>query len=612
MLRDMTRDDWLSWLELEPGLVPQALILRGTRNLRGHFAAHQAHFDDVVEVGSPNGLFEDIFIGRRGGTRVGYASVYGAPMASEVAHLFGVLGTRLVIQTGCCGGLADDLQTGDLLLATEAHCGEGAAQYYRDAKAVASVRASIPVDRWRSLPAAEGAKFRVGSIFTTAALLAEGDVELASWHAAGFAAVDMETAATFAVAEHFGMDSASILFVFDNPRRKDHILLTDEDKHRCRQQANSVMIDLTLAMIERYACAAGLSTLQVVSNPADPNDVANSTTPLASSTYSPDAIGRLTSVSTDIAGGNSPISYGWQYDLLNRVIDTTSSIDASRTYGYDDTNQLLSVSGGASESFTYDSNGNRLSTDGTVNQPGGGDRLDNDGTYSYIYDAEGNLTQRTTIANGDTRVFTYDYRNRLIEVTDHTGSPTGTVTQDVSYTYDTFNRRVSRTVDSDGNGQADEIEKYIYDGDHVIFDFVDPDGVGASPMALKHRYLYGPAVDQILAQEDADATPISADRVLWFLGDDQNTTHDLIDNTGTPVTGGHYLYGSYGTVINTPTADTSLTRYLYTGRELDTATDMQYNQERWYDSGTGRWISEDPIRFAAGDMNLYRYVVTAR
>jgi hypothetical protein len=29
---------------------------------------------------------------------------------------------------------------------------------------------------------------------------------------------------------------------------------------------------------------------------------------------------------------------------------------------------------------------------------------------------------------------------------------------------------------------------------------------------------------------------------------------------------------------------------------------------RWYDPGTGRWISEDPIGFAAGDANLYRYV----
>src|SRR5205085_3754204 len=29
---------------------------------------------------------------------------------------------------------------------------------------------------------------------------------------------------------------------------------------------------------------------------------------------------------------------------------------------------------------------------------------------------------------------------------------------------------------------------------------------------------------------------------------------------------------------------------------------------RYYDSQTGRWTSEDPLGFAAGDGNLYRYV----
>ena len=29
---------------------------------------------------------------------------------------------------------------------------------------------------------------------------------------------------------------------------------------------------------------------------------------------------------------------------------------------------------------------------------------------------------------------------------------------------------------------------------------------------------------------------------------------------------------------------------------------------RWLDPQVGRWISEDPIGFAAGDANVYRYV----
>ncbi|GIW97144.1 MAG: hypothetical protein KatS3mg111_0477 [Pirellulaceae bacterium] len=35
---------------------------------------------------------------------------------------------------------------------------------------------------------------------------------------------------------------------------------------------------------------------------------------------------------------------------------------------------------------------------------------------------------------------------------------------------------------------------------------------------------------------------------------------------------------------------------------------MQYNRARWYSPTLGRWLSQDPISFAAGDVNLYRYV----
>jgi uridine phosphorylase len=52
-------------------------------------------------------------------------------MASEIVHIFGILGTRAVIQTGNCGALADGLVAGDLFVPTEAFCGEGAAQYYQ-------------------------------------------------------------------------------------------------------------------------------------------------------------------------------------------------------------------------------------------------------------------------------------------------------------------------------------------------------------------------------------------------------------------------------------------------------------------------------------------------
>jgi hypothetical protein len=35
---------------------------------------------------------------------------------------------------------------------------------------------------------------------------------------------------------------------------------------------------------------------------------------------------------------------------------------------------------------------------------------------------------------------------------------------------------------------------------------------------------------------------------------------------------------------------------------------LQNNLNRWYDPSVGRWLSEDPIGFAAGDANLHTYV----
>jgi len=48
--------------------------------------------------------------------------------------------------------------------------------------------------------------------------------------------------------------------------------------------------------------------------------------------------------------------------------------------------------------------------------------------------------------------------------------------------------------------------------------------------------------------------------------------------------------------------------YGYTGREWDKELGLYYYRARYYDPKGGRFISKDPIGFAGGDVNLYRYV----
>jgi purine-nucleoside phosphorylase len=249
VLRELTRADWLRLLHFPASRVPAVLILRGTRNLRSQYEAALPYFSNVHEVGAPNGIFEDVFVGELRGRTVGFACVYGACMASEIVHVFGVLGTRAVIQTGNCGALSNDMAAGDLLVADRAYCGEGAAQYYRGQNRWTTASASL----LRSGILTE--LDRRGAIYTTAALLAEGVDDLERWFRQGFAAVDMETATTYAVAEHFGMERIAILYAFDNPRRYEHLLLSDTERETRRFAANTRMRELAFDLAE--AVSAG-------------------------------------------------------------------------------------------------------------------------------------------------------------------------------------------------------------------------------------------------------------------------------------------------------------------------------------------------------------------
>ena len=196
--------------------------------------------------------------------------------------------------------------------------------------------------------------------------------------------------------------------------------------------------------------------------------------------------------------------------------------------------------------------------------------------------------------------YEWDYRNRLVKVTEKNAQ--GTVTQVVEYVYDVFDRRIGRKLDTTAPfNMADAvIERYVLDhihnglvsadGGNVVPDFVDPDGSGAQPMALSRRYLYGEAVDQLFAQEDLSKTLGDAARNLWPLVDQLGTVRDLAKQDGTIAV--HYKYDSFGRVTS---GDTSKTRYLFTSREFDPATGLQYNRARWYDGRVGHWVNEEEL-----------------
>jgi len=72
--------------------------------------------------------------------------------------------------------------------------------------------------------------------------------------------------------------------------------------------------------------------------------------------------------------------------------------DGDADYTYDDTGQLTDSDYDGDwqpdEDYVYDANGNRDTANGSTYTTGASNRLLDDGTYHYDYDAEGNRTAR--------------------------------------------------------------------------------------------------------------------------------------------------------------------------------------------------------------------------
>jgi len=90
----------------------------------------------------------------------------------------------------------------------------------------------------------------------------------------------------------------------------------------------------------------------------------------------------------------------------------------------------------------------------------------------------------------------------------------------------------------------------------------------------------------------------SSGQVEYALADATNSTLETVDQTGKPISS--FSYEPFGR-----TTTTSTYPFQYTGRLPVTAG--LYNYRARYYSCNGRFISEDPVGFAAGSTLLYEY-----
>ena len=148
--------------------------------------------------------------------------------------------------------------------------------------------------------------------------------------------------------------------------------------------------------------------------------------------------------------GTDPLAgYQFSYDAASRFTSINSYLDGVTNYSHDDTNQLVDADHATAtdESYEYDANGNRTMSGYSV---ASNNRMSSDGTHNYTYDDEGNRLTRTKISNGHVTRYEWDFRNRLVKVTEENSS--STVLQVTENFYDAGNQWVRRRFDSDGHG----------------------------------------------------------------------------------------------------------------------------------------------------------------
>ena len=318
--------------------------------------------------------------------------------------------------------------------------------------------------------------------------------------------------------------------------------------------------------------------------------------------YGYDEAGNVTKITYP---GNKDVIY--TYDELNRLETVTNWLsqvvtyyydDAGRLdyftqfngittdYDYDDANRLTFLQHKditanrtiARYTYTLDGNGNRetakviapvsLVINSSVNIPytynEKKNRLVNAGGYGLTYDDEGQMTSMGPIG------LSYDYEHRLVSVWNSI------------YAYDGSGNRLRATH----NGVQ---TRYIYDLSGNLLAEAD---VNNNIIAY---YVHGLGLL---------ATITSDGQTFCYHFDASGNTIAVTDLS--KVVRNAYAYESFGLVVEDKTFDQPFT---FSGEfgVMQEPSGLYYMRARYYDPETGRFISEDPIGFAGGDVNLFAY-----
>lgn len=201
---------------------------------------------------------------------------------------------------------------------------------------------------------------------------------------------------------------------------------------------------------------------------------------------------------------------------------------------------------------------------------------------TQTYDGNGNVTQRTCAPYNEVTRYYWNGDGQLSAFTRWGDS--------VAFAYDPLGRVVRRTV----NGTV--ASNFLWEGDNLHAELA-PEG-----LIIGEYSYYG--MDQLHA-----FIPWTQDTTAYYAHRDQvGNVRGLSNGAGTSAR--YTLFGDFGAI--------SATFSTFSGEAYDRAqwkgalqlapeAGLYYMRNRWYDTRSGRFISEDPIGLAGG-LNLYAFV----
>jgi RHS repeat-associated protein len=321
-----------------------------------------------------------------------------------------------------------------------------------------------------------------------------------------------------------------------------------------------------------------------------------------------DANGNLRNRTDDLAGAASTFTY----DALDRL-DTGAGPFGTRDYDLDPNgNRLLLSADGIDTTYTYTPVSNRLETETG---------------WTYTRDASGNRTAKLDV-DGLGFFYAYNHASSLASVTERRrvtlhkgrgkglddapgkgrgqgkgedngkGRSTTTEIQEIvlaSYAYNALGQRATKAA-------ADTTTRYVYGLKGELLAELAEGVVKAEYIWLNGRpFAY-------LLPADGGA---SSGRELHYIHTDHLGTPQALSNEAGVVVW-RAVYDPFGAAVIDEDPDEDRVGVVFnlrfSGQYYDAESGLHYNYARYYDPGTGRYLTADPIGLQGGP-NTYAYVL---